>query len=603
MSLLSELSAHCVASQSGGELQLGSVSVANLAVQGTLVSKGPVALLTTNLTPDGGALPVLVSDPVTKETEVKYIPLLNAPVADIPSATLTLARTEHLIALEALLAHIRATPSLGAPTKVSRLIYVFGATLAFSWLHVVDVGTANGDQAPTPGVFPRAATVSGVHDGYNLNARVPLADNTQAVTWFIHAIADFMPRFIPGYDAAPLLARERAFHNWSPAQQGLAASLARTAGNWSAFLTAFNTWWDARSADGWDTTGAYVATAADVPTIATPLVIDSQADPGAQAWQPLQFPSGRIQNYLGYHWNTVRTSCLTETDETELSAYGATFFPTEPQRASEVANVAALSTQAQLGDSFKMLAEFYAGGPGTVTPPGMFAWLYADFVRRFLPENYASRRGEVNAQLLILLDLGIHLFEGCRVTWALKAQFVETRPIGEIRHRLRGDVRTWWYGTGDASGWLPYQMPDFVTPPFPDYPSGHSHFSRAFADTMGYWFGSNIEGSSLPVPRRVLTTAQLVQLSPVFKDTQSASEGWLFGDYLIPAGASEIQPGTVPSAPFRLKYTDSTWAAVASDAGMSRLYGGIHCLSAHVGSQNVADKLDTKIRAAWNIRR
>lgn len=602
MSFLKELSAHTVASQSGSELQLGAVSVANLTVQGTFTAKGPIAVLSTNLSPDGGALPILVTDPVTRTGEVKYIALLDAPVADVPVTVLTLARTEHLIALEALLTYIQTTLSVGSPTKVSRLIYLFGAAFAFSWTRVV-AATPASSETPVPGVFPRSATVSGVHDDFDLDVRVPLDDSTQAATWFIHAIADFMPRFIPGYDPAPLLARERAFHQWTTVQQNMAVALARNAGNWPSFLSAFNAWWDARATDGWNTTGAYVATAADVPSIATPLVINSNADPGASAWQPLQFPDGHVQNYLGYRWGTVRTSCLTSADETELMNYAANFFPTEPQRAAEVANVAALSTQAQLTDSLKMLAEFYAGGPGTVTPPGMFAWLYADYVRRFLPENYASRRGEVNAQVLILLDLGVHLFEGCRITWALKAEYVQARPIAEIRHRLRGDVRTWWYGTGDASGWVPYQTSNFVTPPFPDYPSGHSHFSRAFADTMGYWFGNNIEGTSLPVPRRVLTTQELTQLSPIFSSTSSPTEGSMYADFLVPTGASEIQPGTVPAAPFRLKYTESTWAALATDAGMSRLYGGIHCLSAHVGSTNVADMLDTKIRAAWNIKR
>ncbi len=41
-----------------------------------------------------------------------------------------------------------------------------------------------------------------------------------------------------------------------------------------------------------------------------------------------------------------------------------------------------------------------------------------------------------------------------------------------------------------AENWWPYQRPNFVTPPFAGYISGHSTFSRAAAEVLTYLTGS-----------------------------------------------------------------------------------------------------------------
>ena len=40
--------------------------------------------------------------------------------------------------------------------------------------------------------------------------------------------------------------------------------------------------------------------------------------------------------------------------------------------------------------------------------------------------------------------------------------------------------------------WLPYQELNFVTPPFPDFVSGHSTFSSTSAKLFCYMFGTDI---------------------------------------------------------------------------------------------------------------
>jgi len=44
-----------------------------------------------------------------------------------------------------------------------------------------------------------------------------------------------------------------------------------------------------------------------------------------------------------------------------------------------------------------------------------------------------------------------------------------------------------------------------------------------------------------------------------------------------------------------------TWEEVATSAGISRLYGGIHALSAHQASQTAAVEVDGMIQTTWNI--
>jgi len=233
------------------------------------------------------------------------------------------------------------------------------------------------------------------------------------------------------------------------------------------------------------------------------------------------------------------------------------------------------------GPEQKIIAEFWAGGPGTVSPPLMFIWMWKEYIKTIsisCPNIMFS-----------LQDLAIHLFEGGRVTWRLKAAYMEARPIQEIRRRYTGQIIESWNGTVNGSQWVPYQMANFITPPFADFPSGHSHFSKAFALTMNKWFSDSIVKNNTFYDNQTL-------LSPLFKENQNAQ----FGTLTINKGASEIQPDLVPNTPINLSF--NTWDDVADQAGISRLYGGIHALTAHTSSQTAATAVHNLIQQTWNIR-
>ena len=92
-----------------------------------------------------------------------------------------------------------------------------------------------------------------------------------------------------------------------------------------------------------------------------------------------------------------------------------------------------------------------------------------------------------------------------------------------------------------ATIWVPYQKNSFVTPPFPGFISGHSTFSRAAAEFLTKFTGS-----------------------PYFP-------GGL-GEYVAPTNYLTFEKG--PTTPVRLQW--ATFFDAADQAGISRLWGGIH---------------------------
>lgn len=198
------------------------------------------------------------------------------------------------------------------------------------------------------------------------------------------------------------------------------------------------------------------------------------------------------------------------------------------------------------GDYTRVLAEFWADGPDSETPPGHWFTILNDLVsdhpklqRRF------KGQGEVLSQLewdiKAYLALGGAMHDSAISAWGVKGWYDYIRPISAIRHMadfgqssdpnsasyhpkglplipekielvtatdpLAGDMQQHlgkvklnaWKGPTAindpdtdmagvgwilAENWWPYQRPSFVTPPFAGYVSGHSTFSRAAAEVL-----------------------------------------------------------------------------------------------------------------------
>lgn len=459
------------------------------------------------------------------------------------------------------------------PTRTARLLYLWAATIAQAWNWV------------TPAAVE--SYVVGVVDGWDwTGARGPLAvmTDTDRVIWMCGVLDTVGPYMVSV--GCP-------YRSPFPCDPARAAAV-RARGGWDAWVARWRAWWSVRAQDGSD--AATTTQPTDSANWGQALVVDGitvnpiAAYPQPRQWTRLRIGNEQPQKYLTYLWGTVASTCLTAAQEATVAA---TVQPAVgAARDAEIDEVLAMSQA--LTDEQKMTAEFWAGGPGTPSPPPLMAWLWKEYVRCLC----VRRRVTCATMVWSLLDLAVHLFEGSRVTWGLKRAWMEARPIQEIRRRYAATQMMSWSGQLiDGAQWMPYQTATFVTPPFADFPSGHSHFSKAFALVMTRWFGADI------VPYPVPSVDRVQLMSPVFSVGAALGGGGgmsAYGVFSFAAGSSEVQPGVVPARPLTLSFP--TWESVATSSGMSRLYGGIHARTAHTASQTTALLLDGMIAAAWDIR-
>jgi hypothetical protein len=245
-------------------------------------------------------------------------------------------------------------------------------------------------------------------------------------------------------------------------------------------------------------------------------------------------------------------------------------------------------------DYGRAIAEFWADGPESETPPGHWNTLanyvsdHPDTVKRFKGEGEPWDDLEWDVKLYFALNAALH--DAAIAAWGCKRVYDYIRPISAIRHlsgtggfpevpglieRITsessapgerhahlidagasiGDTAIYAWGgepsdpnteyTGSqwilGEDWLPYQRDTFVTPAFAGYVSGHSAFSRAAAEVLTYFTGT-----------------------PYFP-------GGL-GVHHVPQGSFEFEYG--PSSDLTLQW--ATYYDAADEAGLSRLYGGIH---------------------------
>ena len=464
------------------------------------------------------------------------------------------------VAVDQLIAY-HASVSI-APTRCARNQYLFfiGLAGAYNWVTT-------------------AQAITGTKDSWNWSTKTPLASESDQAIFLANALNTVLTTMISSYTYTPLT------QYLTPHQQA-ASQTVLTAANFSNWQAAWQTWWTARQSDGSVAAGAF-PTPAELPNGSTFLDVSGTQDfsnsvayPNPRQWTPL-IVQGAQKRYLTMNWNTVTSSSLTEAQETAVKSTAASQHLTGTARDSDLASlwtvVQALTT------TQKMIAEFWAGGPTTTSPPGIALWMW----------RHAVWLSNQSSQTIVYsgLELAIHLFEGSRLTWGLKAQFKEARPIQEFRRIYNGQTAINYDGTTipNANLWVPYQTSNFVTPPFPDFPSGHSTFSQAFANVMTDWFGATVP-SQIFSPINARAVSPIYQTSPAFRLDQVP----------IPATSSEIQP-TLPPTPLTLPFT--TWQDMADQAGISRQYGGIHAQSAHLGGQSVANGIAPLIASAWAIQK
>lgn len=197
------------------------------------------------------------------------------------------------------------------------------------------------------------------------------------------------------------------------------------------------------------------------------------------------------------------------------------------------------------GDYARVLAEFWADGPDSETPPGHWFTLlnfvsdHPDLVKKF--EGQGDELDDTEWYVKSYFIMGGAMHDAAVAAWGVKGWYDYIRPVSAIRamadlgqssdpnlpsyhpagmklvdglvelvtegDTLAGDnnehvdkVKLFsWLGHDAiideevdeagvgwilAENWVPYQRASFVTPPFAGYVSGHSTYSRAAAEVM-----------------------------------------------------------------------------------------------------------------------
>lgn len=411
---------------------------------------------------------------------------------------------------------------------------------------------------------------SGSHDNWNWSKAYSLSSDT-LYSWIQQTLAFCLPNIIPG---------------WTNHITTFSSAFGVFSADWT-------TWYGIRSVDNGQVGGSartaptYLVLNHDTTTNAITYLetttsqdfTDTTQYQDPAKWTPLSINNVK-KNYLTYGWGTVISPSLQAADETSIKAVVAAYYPLN--RSAEITSL--LSLTESLTDTQKVIAEFWAGGPNTITPPGMCMWFWKEYI-------LSQGMSDLNTLFFSGLDLSIGIFEASRLCWNIKGANLQARPIQEIRRTALGTTVTKYDGTTiNRNVWVPFQPTSIVTPPFADFPSGHSTFSQIFADIMTEWFGATINVAPAPFFQTSL-------LSPIITTSQRGNN---FGTFTISSGSSEIQAGVVPASPVTLTF--ATWQEIADQAGLSRQYGGIHAASAHSGGQALANAIRPIQKTNWLLR-
>jgi uncharacterized protein DUF6851/vanadium-dependent haloperoxidase-like protein len=429
---------------------------------------------------------------------------------------------------EELLQSIRANPGGTGPTVTARAIGVVHTSMFDAWAayDTRAVGTRYGGKLRRP---------AHEHTLENKNKAISFAAYATLVDLFPARQNDFA-----------LQMKELGY-----AVDGSDTSMPATIGTLVAqAVIAF------RHKDGSNQLGGYADTTGYQPVNTPDKVVDRWR------WQPLRTPlgTGTPQKALTPQWPLVIPFGL-------RSPYGRDV-PGPPQLPngewSPEDIVEEAKESANLDDASKIQAEYWADGPRSEFPPGHWA-VFAQAISR-------KRGHSLDDDVKLFFTLGNALMDASIAAWAWKYKYDYVRPITAIREHYRGQVIQGWLGPyrgfGPIKGeeWIPYQELHVVTPPFPEYISGHSTFSAAGARVLSMFTGSDSFGASVTVR----------------------------------AGTSRIEPRTPSHPGTPAKDVTLSWATfteAADEAGWSRRYGGIHFQSGDMHARGLGREIG---RDAWD---
>ena len=229
-------------------------------------------------------------------------------------------------------------------------------------------------------------------------------------------------------------------------------------------------------------------------------------------WQPT--PPG-FAAPLTPQWATLQTFAINSPNQFRPGPPPAINSPEFTAAFNEVKAIGKSDSTTRTAEQTE-IARYWAGPSGTVQPPGHW-----NRIAREVGEAQGNTLAE-NARMLALLD--ISMADALIASWDAKFAYNYVRPVTAINN---GDSDPNPDTAGDAA-WLPL----LTTPGHPSYMSAHSSISSAAATALGNFFGTD----AIP-----------------FSDT------------------AELTPGGT-----QVTRSFDGFSDAAQEAGVSRIYGGIH---------------------------
>lgn len=264
-------------------------------------------------------------------------------------------------------------------------------------------------------------------------------------------------------------------------------------------------------------------------------------------WQPQldENNNKRPQKFLHPHWGLVKSFAL---------VCGGQLRPPPPapaeSRRFRVQMAEIIGISAGPDDREKLIAEYWAGmhedkfadSPVTADS-GCPSWTVPPVQCCRIARYIAAKNGFRNSNVIkMFFALSNALLDASIAAWDGKVHYDYGRP-DSIIHELKDDEKFKAWGGPcrgvvemEGEGWEPY----IPTPPFAEYPSGHSTFSHALAEIIRCFCGNDDYGECVT----------------------------------LPACSSVVEPDCTPAE--ELTLTWDTLREAADQAGMSRRYGGIH---------------------------
>ena len=290
-------------------------------------------------------------------------------------------------------------------------------------------------------------------------------------------------------------------------------------------------------------------------------------------WQPLIFSNGQacldadlgteetcpgIQTFIAPHWERVTPFALTSASQFDdvLTIPPPDYLKNAGQYEKDANDMIQFSRS--LDTRRKLIVEYWADGPSSELPPGHWG-VFAQFV---------SQRDDHTIDQDAKMFFAMHnaSFDAGIVAWHIKRKYNGVRPITAVRFAKQGQTITAWGGPGrpiepiPGEKWSPYNPGNNLTPAFPGYFSGHSVFSRSSATVLALFTGDDHFGFST----------------------------------VLPANFGRVEPG-IPRVPTTFSY--ATFSEAAEEAGLSRLYGGIHFIDDNTTAQHVGHLIGVQ---AWS---